>query len=138
MGARRHGLTRPIDDITWRALRSAAGVWTRRGPRRGPGVVETAYDSYRTVIAAANTAPYGFSTHMSAYLTHQVDTVWHAWAGGQLMGSMVRWMCGSITHCYRLCDEPTGTICPMCVLAVSRRSPQPTVIITIEGRCQHG
>jgi len=102
------------------ALTSAAGRWRgKRGPLRGPGVVQRFYG--RTVIAASRHPAYGESTHTRAYLTHVVDVLYHAWYQGRIVGALVRWACGSMTRWFALGDEPLRQVCPMCLFAIARR-----------------
>ncbi|MEV8636862.1 hypothetical protein AB0395_34990 [Streptosporangium sp. NPDC051023] len=89
----------------------------RRGCRR-PGCVCTAYG--RTVYRSTRTWPFGTSTHRRARLVHLVDAVYTAWEGGQLVGAMVRWMCGAYSARYRLLSAWDGDVCLVCAAAVLR------------------
>lgn len=103
--------------VMW-AFNGATGRWRgKRGPRRGPGVVNQAHGY--TVIAAAGTQPYGHSVHGRARLDHLVDTIWTAWHMGEYVASMVRWMCGSSTVHFELAPQPDLPVCPMCCLRAS-------------------
>ena len=102
------------DRELWRALHTAGR------PRYFGRGLPIRYGRY-TVTSGAPNRPYGRGTHGHAYLTHVPRRLLFAWAGGRLRGRMVAWHCGARTAYFRLSDEPTSPLCPMCLARINQQ-----------------
>lgn len=106
-------------DTMWRS-----GLWSRdratyralnaMSRRRGPTPPYTY--AGRRVTRGSTRLPYGRSSHARGFLTHVVEGVYMAWMAGELAGTMVRWRCGPMTDRFRLLDEPSSPLCPVCMI----------------------
>ncbi len=105
---------------TRRALNFASAVNRGRG-RRASGRICIQYG--RVVFRACRSLPYGRSLNANARLCHRVDSVYLAWAGGQVAGTLARWRCGAQSNHYALLAVAADDMaaCEVCD-AVYRRS----------------
>jgi len=101
----------------------APGTWNRElwcafayaGSRRF-GLIPPYHSRGFLVTAAEPNMPWGRSTHVSGYLSHAVGMLTLAWRGGRYAGAAARWRCGAQTVHFRLEAEPSGPLCPLCMI----------------------
>lgn len=96
------------DRQLWRAVAYAG---SRRFGRTPPYVSQGLL-----ILRAEPRMPWGRSTHASGYLSHGVGLLTTAWCGGRFRGAAVRWRCGAQTLHFRLEAEPSGPVCPLCLV----------------------
>lgn len=106
----------------------APGSWDRschwafrladpRRSRYGFTAAVPPYTAYGVAVTEGRiSAPYGRSTHASAYLTHIPRGLLLAWRGGRFRVAQMTWRCGGRTTTFRLLEEPTSTVCPACTI----------------------
>lgn len=106
----------------------APGTWQRElwrafafaGSRRW-GLLPPYHAQGYLILQAEPRMPWGRSTHSSGYLSHAVGMLTTAWRGGVYAGAAMRWRCGAQTFHFRLEAEPSGPLCPLCLIPRTRR-----------------
>lgn len=93
-----------------RDARRAITAAMYRSDRLRRGISTTGY----RVLEAAPVRTWGSSTHGTARLEHRPERLFLAWRGGRLVGTTVRWLCGSTSSTFELHAERRRPECWRC------------------------